>query len=348
MKIAKLRHPYKKLVYLGFFTTQLAALIYYLPYAIDAVSGDILVNRLQVNTGEFRYDPGRMDLIIAFVGAAWPISLTMFFYSILSKDKPLYTIMFLVCSLFGVIYGMAHVGRSGMIQWLMLFLLNYILFRAQFKEKVKSVFRIGYSFILPKLGTYVIAVSIILLFAKITVGRELTTTDYGFTPVEGFLFSAVEYLGESYGNFSQYYTNQWLDEQIYWGRFTSPLYYGILELAGVISDYSYESVLKEVFKFHLENGLHPGTFNTLLKELSIDYGFWGVFILCAIYCAGFGKLVFKKRSSWLLPRIFIYILLYSIPYYGVFFYSYGNSIANVTISYFVLAAIFSSRFAKGI
>lgn len=345
VRIVKLTHTPIKNIYLIYFIIQILAILYFLPDAINAMSGDILFKRQLINIGEYKVR-GTIDLYISFVGYSWPISLTMFYYCIISKEKPFYSLMFLTCSLFGVIYVMAYLGRSGITHWFMLLLFNYILFRKHLNDKMKSGKGSINIFKFIKIIVYTLLVLMIVIFISFTTGRYLMYTAYTNSYIGGYLMTIIEYFGQNYGNFNNYYTNNWLDQKLYYGQFTAPVLYGILKLARVTPNYSYESVLNEIYSFHLSNGLQRGTFNTLLKEISIDYGFLGLFILCVLYFCICLKVIRNKGRLWGLSAILIYTFLFTIPYYGLFFYSYGDSLTNLTMVYYIISAFLFRRFLK--
>ncbi len=330
-----------------YFIIQLASILFYLPDAVDTIMGDIEYNRFLVNLGLYK-DRGKTDLIFALIGASWPISLTMFFYTAAYREKLFYPLMFLLCSLFGVVYGIAHVGRSGLVQWIMLFLFNFILFRPYLKDSAKSLS--GYLSPLKVINCllFIVLVLQISIFSLITGERFLSLSigDYSFGDVVDPFLSIVEYLGQMYGNFSEYYTNNWLDHKIFLGQFTSPLFCWILMIVGILPNYWHQTISSEVLSFHFEYGLQPGTFNTLLKELSIDYGLWGTLIICVIYFLVLLTFLRNKNRFWGLPAILIYTFIFSIPYYGIFFYSYGDSLSNCTMVYFIVSALLMSRLLR--
>jgi len=345
MRIVKLEFKHIKLVYVVYFLIQLSAILFYLPDAIGAIRGDIFLNRILVNMGEYNIR-GKTDLYIAFVGYSWPISLTMFFYCVISREKIFYSLMFLVCSLFGVIYVIAHAGRSGITLWFMLFLFNYIFFKKYVIDVEKTTVGAITSVKLIKLFAFSLLVLLMVFFVTITTARFLNDTFYSQYHIAGPFMTIIDYFGQSYGNFALYFTNNWLDQKIYYGQYTLPLLYGILKMVGVLPDFSYELIMKEIYSFHLTSALQPGTFNTLLKELSIDYGLWGLLVLCVLYCYICIAFIRNKARLWGLPAILTYTFLFTIPYYGIFFYAYGDSLTNFTMVYYIISTLLLSRLLK--
>ena len=211
-----LNAPKVRLLFLCFFLSQFVCIIYFLPQVFRAFTGDIFANRLIVNQGEWTTG-GYVALFFALIGSAWPLSLTMFFFSIVNGARVSYCIMFLLCSFSGAVYVLANVGRSGILYWFMGFAFNYLLFRQSIlfrKRLFRSVFRRW------KSSKAIAIIAVLLFFAfmgMISHGRHLGDK-FGTGPYSGQLLRAIDYAGQAYGNFNDYYSKNWLADKIYLER----------------------------------------------------------------------------------------------------------------------------------
>ncbi|WP_207680476.1 O-antigen polymerase [Desulfonema magnum] len=298
-----------------------------------------MVNRGEWGTG------GYMALFISLLGSAWPLSFTMFFFNLANGSRLSICIMFLFCSTFGVVYGLAHVGRSGVTYWVMCLFFNYLFFRPVIRYRIQEYRAVFRKWRISKRLTIFASLIFFVIFVLITVGRNLDDHSVNDSH-SGIFFHFVTYFGQTYGNFNDYYKKNWLASEIYYGKYNGSLFCGILEQFNIIKPYNHNEVLSEVLFHHYRSRLQPGTFNTLLKEISIDFGLWNSFIIYIAYFLICIRMILKRKGKWDLSQILLYSFAFSVPYNGYFFFSYGSSLSNATAIYYIFGYFLARRYLK--
>lgn len=222
--------------------------------------------------------------------------LTIFFYVFtFVKCKSTTKVFIFMASLSAPWYGIMVGGRTQMIYWLLALGFNYLLFFKYLSPlKRKSLNRIG----------FIVVGVIIIYIAFATIGR------FGSSDM-GAQNSLLVYMGQPYLNFNNFIEN-FHGGDSYTLRRIFPLTYSLFN--GMESLSAYRDLVSA------RSGMDIGIFYTLLGDLFVDVGVYGMFIYASVYFV-IVTLILKKKTLNL-SSILIVSLLFLIPLQGVFYYSF--------------------------
>jgi oligosaccharide repeat unit polymerase len=302
--------------------SQLFSILYFLPFALAALQGDPRAIRLDMSETMERL--AAYGLVNTFAGHAshlFTASLALAFLRLSATERAgrnLTRAVLLVCaSLSWVVYVLAYAGRDGVIFWSMNAVALYFLFRLRMAPSDRARI-VG---IAPVVG----AVLFVPIFI-ITVARSFMGDGGGF-------WSLFEYFGAQVQNFSDYSS---LDRPQTNGLGTLPLFYAqACNLIGAQCE-TWSDIQGEVFEAYLSQGKEPWLFGTFVSDLVGDFGYVGTLIaVCLFAIVARSVCGYKRRGRSLsLSRLFTILLLFQIPFWGVFYFRFA--IAN---GYLVVNAV---------
>jgi hypothetical protein len=294
--------------------SQLFSILYFLPFALAALQGDPRAIRLDM--AETMDQLAAYGLVNTFAGHAshlFTASLALAFLRLSATEgtgRNLVRAGLLVCASFSwVVYVLAYAGRDGVIFWGMNAVALYFLFRLRMAPRDRARI-VG---IVPIVGAGLFVPMFI-----ITVARSFMGDGGGF-------WSLFEYFGAQIQNFSDYSS---LDRPRTNGLRTLPLFYA--QACNLIGEQcvTWSDIQGEVFDAYLSQGKEPWLFGTFVSDLVGDFGYVGTLIAVALFAVVVRSVCsIKHRGRPLsLSRLFAILLLFQIPFWGVFYFRF--SIAN--------------------
>lgn len=229
------------------------------------------------------------------------IPLFLFFYSVIHKWSPLYSLLLLMSSLSFPVYCGCQFGRDGLVLWILNVVFLYFLLKNRFSPaQRKTIATVGFVF----LGVMVILIGIISVQRFV---NNATSSDNVFL-VRGTL----GYFGQQFGNFADIF---YFDAQ---GRETLfPFKDFILKKLG----HPAPSVNDLLIKCNL--GEEVGVFGFYVRTLVFAYGRIGALIPSLIFMAVINNLRKKERKTHSVYHILLLYMLFQIPFDGVFYYRQG-------------------------
>lgn len=281
---------------------------------IMAVKGDSL---LQVTRGTL---PAYGIAILRWF-SHFSYALIIFFfvvYTSITGNKLLKSMLFL-SSLSASWFGILSAGRTQLIYWLLYFIFVFILFKPILtNEKLKKIKNVMLGLICLVLS-YLIAV----------------TADRFGNSSSGFQDSLIEYAGQSYLNFCLFFDNFNYDH--FSLQRIMPLFTSFFNPQFSLSDY----------KEHIAaiTGMDIGIFYTLLGDLYVDVGIFGMISYSIIYNIISSKYIRSQKKMNFSSLITIGIL-YQIPLHGVFYYSLWRFESSVCIVILFIFILFLKKYKK--
>lgn len=235
-------------------------------------------------------------------------SLALFFFAItFVEGKKLMKFLLIWGSLLTIFQGMIVAGRTNMTYWLFFALFLTCVFSPYWKKGTKRFFVLFSSVLIVAFASYFLAVS----------GDRFEDYEGG---TEGGL---VEYIGQPFQNYCEFFDkfdyNHFTLRRLF--PLTSTLFYGELDLG----EYRYE--IEQLTSSHM----FIGVFYTLLGDLIVDIGRIGMIVYVLIYNFVAGKVTRKRKMT--VSDFLPICLLYQIPLFGLFYYSFWRYQAS---AYFII------------
>lgn len=283
------------------------SLIFFTPFAIIAMVGDINLNR--INNSELIGAFGAFGLVNSFAGlfANSFVLAQTFFYLRLVDDTPkkvgLLKYLLLISSLSYVVYNLAYVGRDGVVLWIMTLVFQYLFFKDFLNpKKAKKLKRIA-----------VIVIALISVpFAVITVAR------FGGRD-EGVLWYIANYFYQQAENFNDQYI---VNVPLQYGWFNFFDFVSFLDFFGL----SYDSPMSaEVFTdYFRDKGVDPWKFAFWFGMILSDFGKFGTMLFLVIFTAISRKVLKRVRRTgiFIFSDYLLFVMLYQFAYYGLFYNRY--------------------------
>ena len=193
--------------------SQFYSIAFFLPFAIDSLTGDPNANRLMLSDkmevlGSF----GMFNTLAGLFSQLFTVSLVLAALRLgPNKEQgraPRRAIILLFASFSYVIYILAYVGRDGLVFWGMNAAMVFIMFRHHFEARDKRIIYAASIFLIALLA---------LPFIAITAARFFDLDQGGF-------LSILNYFGSQISNFSDYYT---IERPMTFGLQNFPLFYGL-------------------------------------------------------------------------------------------------------------------------
>lgn len=307
--------------------SQIFAMLFFLPFAIESFSGNINENRLLLDD-KMRV-LGSFGLINTFAGAASQLfvpSLVMAFIRFSSdRRRNIFRGLLLsICSLSYIVYIFAYVGRDGVVYWLMTFIMILSVFSVHFtRAERKRILAAG----------SIVSMIIFVPFGLITISRF-------FDADQGGGWSFLEYFGAQIQNFGDYSS---INRPITHGIQNFPMFIhfgcGILGL----NCPSWIDIKEAIFSVYLSQGKAPWLFGTFISDFVGDFGEVGTLIIILIFTVLCMKVSLTRPidRSISLARFLLVLFLFSIPYWGVFYFRFSiiNGFIVVNLIFILFVAI---------
>ncbi len=302
------------------FFSQLFAMAYFLPFAISSLTGDANENRLFLS--EKMELMGSYGLINTAAGAASQLfgsSIVLAFIRLASKESQgrnmLRAFSLLFSSLSYVIYILAYVGRDGVVYWLMTSVMIFWVFRRHINPvDARRIYLFG----------FFCAIALLIPFGVITVSRF-------FDADQGAGWSFFEYFGAQIHNFSDYSS---IDRPLTLGLQSFPMFINAgCSILGW-DCLSWLDVKDAIFGEYLDQGKAPWLFGTFISDWVGDFGLIGAFLLLSIFSLFCAKMCSYRGSGNLLSleRLLLMLLLYLVPYWGVFYFRFAISNGYIVVN----------------
>ncbi len=285
--------------------TSVAALVFFLPLAINALSGDVSANRwnieeIQQNLGSY----GLINSFFSLVGNLFVLSILLAFVNLATIGRggsARRAKILLILSSVNIVYVFAYVGRDGLVYWMLSFVFLYLLFRdfmpAAEKTKVKRMARI-------------IAVPAVIGFSLITQSRFADQDK----SVLSWLFI---YAGSQIFNFNdQYLVNAPPTRGLVYFR-------QIVEVADFAAGKKREPVLREDWwENYTAYDVQPWNFSTYFGSFVQDLSRSGALLL-TIAIALCTRASLRKQAQtgvFDFSTMLCFVVLSQIVLFGVFYY----------------------------
>jgi oligosaccharide repeat unit polymerase len=301
------------------------SMMYSIPSALRNLRGGIEASRLMVYSGQGISGGNMLSLLLV---GFWPVALTFFVYAFLARRSWVLLVFLGVGSLSGAAYGISALGRSGFVYWALF--LSILLALSWPMMKV----RLGKNVAFVKVGGVVLAILTFAFVMALAYGRSLGSniTFEGLNSRIGqSLYSIAVYNGTSLMNFQDFWSLFDDFGRLLYGQRIFPVYCGILERLGIIGDYEAAEmnlIYKPVYDaFNLEHAVFTG----FQRELMMDFGRVGTVVIGIIYafCSWWARI--RRERNFSFAGLLLGAFLISIPVLGIFFFSYGELWANISI-----------------
>lgn len=288
------------------------AIAFFLPFAMESLSGDASANRLELSTKAAVLATYGLANTVAGAGShLFAVSLVMAGIRLCQPKGQGYSLvralLLMFVSLSYVIYILAYVGRDGSIYWLMTALLVFLIFRAHMPTRLRRrIIAFGAS----------LCGLILLPIVTITASRFADNE-------RGAGFSLLEYFGTQIINFSDYAS---IERPMTYGAMNFPLLWKpYCSIFGLLGCEDWEDIKGSVFDQYLFQGKAPWLFATYVSDFIADFGYVGVLLIlaafavvCRYVCAG------RDRNGMMsAPRLIMVVFLFLTPYWGVFYFRFG-------------------------
>lgn len=327
----------KKYTYYSFFVAApcVYALLSFLPLAVSKLGSDSIEGaRMMVYSGQT--DSNISMLALLCVGF-WPVALTLFVYAYLAGQKRWLVSMLGIGSFAGAVYGIASLGRSGVVYWILF--LCIILSHTWRFVKVRVGSNLKFLKVASVLG---VTLSLVFLFGiayarNLGAGSSANGINSRFGQV---IYSLADYTGQGLVNFQDFWFFYDDFGELLYGQRNFPLYCGIAERLGLMGYYSAAEtniIYKHVYDaYNLEQAVFCG----FQRELMMDFGRVGTALLGGAYflISRASRRRLEKRLT--MSNLMLTSFLMSIPVLGVFFFSYGELWANISIAAILVTVVF--------
>lgn len=297
----------------------IASLIYFLPFSIVALSGDIGENRLLINSGTSFASNNYLNFIFALFAILYPINIICFFYGTISQDTfySKYKWLFLISSLSYIFRVLAFTGRDGFIFWTIIFILIFIIFKPFISKK-------NLKFI--KFGSVIFIIIGVFILSKITSARFDESTE-GNT-----LITIYDYTAQSIFNFSNLIDTE-IDFQ--YGKENFSLFFKLL-------GYNYDSISLAT---NLENNdLLIYIFYGTLGSLYFDFGLLVPLFYITILPIISYKISTNQYNTF--SKLALLVLFSHFIYHGTFYYYIKSLEGNLLFLILVLSCFYKSNSNK--
>lgn len=297
--------------------SQLLAIIFFLPFVISALTGDLGENRLMLESRMAELGShGFINTFAGIVSQLFPFTLVFSAVRLAQGHSRVWDELFAYLLIFAsfsyIFYILAYVGRDGVVFWILTFVLVYVIFFPYIpKVRRHRIYSIG----LTTGGLMVIP------FMMITISRFENWN-------HGIAWSITEYFGLQINTFSDYFN---IDRPLTLGAANFSLFLKMLCEVTSSLCFKWEDIRPGVLEIYLNQGVQPWLFGTYISDFSGDFGYFGAFFLFVFFFCLCRKIAYRPRSDkqMTMSRLLLIIFLFLIPYWGVFYFRY--SIANSAI-----------------
>lgn len=297
------------------------SIVFFIPSTLHALSGDIGQNRIDQVGGIKFVTIGILNTISGSVATLYPITIILFFISVIQKKSKIFSVLLLISSTSYIFFNLSYVGRDGPLFWSMMFLFNYLFFKDFIPASLKKLYF--------RYANFIFIFSIIV-FVIITYARF---GDKQFPIVLAF----VDYMGQQIKNFSDTFQHHSLTT----GGYVS--FGWIVNSFNFLSGTDYSSLdmfFLETAKIDLLNrDIRSWNFGTFIKQFYYDYGFWGPIIIGIFFAVLMSFLRISSDRIINLEKIVLYSLYFQIVAQGVFYFKQYGPSGNAYIVFCFLLAI---------
>jgi oligosaccharide repeat unit polymerase len=287
----------------------LGAIIFFLPFAIKALSGDINMNRLAV--GEFQQTVlasyGLLNSFLSLFANCFILSIIFAFINI-ARGERYYrkAYLHLISSFSYVIYVLAYVGRDGVIFWAMSYIFCFLIFKQFISSAIQK-----------KIKQYaIISLSILIIpFMAITIARFAKSTG-------GISWQLISYAGQQIQNFNDAFN---INAPLTYGRGAFKEFIAFFDFIGL--DIT-KGPSKDVrWSYYLEKGVQPWVFRTFIGSLMSDFGKFGTIVfLMLFYSITLRSLKrLSKTGIFNLSNLVLFMFLYQVVLFGIFYFRLADS-----------------------
>jgi len=280
--------------------------------------------RLKVYAGEVEsslsYIPGGLRPIMILFNSifkcSWVLIFLAFFSRYVQRLPVIYFWLYLFSSLSGPYNSVIGADRSGVAYWVLTAVGAYLLFNPFINKKEKKS--------LAKVGVIIISVLGVYL-TMMTISRFSESTLFGGN--DSTQGSLIYYFGISYINFCNFfdnYTPPFSNLGILF-PFTSQYLFGMKTGATLIQE-----------KMTLATGFECGTFYTYMGQIIMGAGRFAAIVFCFLYSL-ISFLVLPstiKRSGALIHELYLYFMLITVLYLGLFVYYYTSPYITFSVFFF--------------
>lgn len=307
--LSRYRLNEKTVVYFSYFLIVISLVSFY--YSMGRLGnlqitslGDVVSHRNEfVENAAFKegFDKGVLGYLTGPANMLTGAKLFMFFYLITfyrNKHNKL-AILLLICSLSYFVANLAVVGRDAMMQWLVLLILNYIIYSRYLDKSLKKKIRRAFYLFVPML---------LIPTIYITIARFATNSEGGL--LKGFVStfdSIINYFGQGMINFS-YMFDYAYNFDLY-GKMTFPIFWG---------DEAFNHFQLNDMPYFRYAMMPLNVFHTFIGAFYMDFGFWGTIIISVLFYLFFKFIA--KISSANLPSILLLLFTSEILLMGLFYF----------------------------
>lgn len=279
----------------------LCAFIFYLPFAVNALTGDIQYYRTNINDINPFSSFQIIHQVLTVISDLFVIMLLFAFLNFNSKKKKcrIKGVLLMIGSLSYVLKVLSYAGRDGVVYWMIALLFIYLLLKDFIDKRTqKRVLRISMLII----GTLFIP------FALITIIR------FSFFRAQATI-SIFDYLGMQISQFNDRFLIQ---PPLRYGGANFPVIMRWLRVLG-IRKVIFDST--ELYAFYEQFGTASYVFATYLGSLLSDFGRVGTFIFVILYSIRVRVLIdrLNKYQVMTISDLLEYILLYQFLSWGIFY-----------------------------
>lgn len=283
------------------------SIIFFLPFAITSLSGDVEVNRL--TTAIFQQTVlaqyGIFNTLFSLFSNLFILTIFFAFLNFTDQDnkrKKIKGYLLLISSFSYVVYVLAYVGRDGIVYWSLTYLFIYLLLKKFISSSIRK----------KLLYSYLIVVGLLIIpFMIISVARFSET-------VGGVSWQLLDYAGQQIKNFNDSF---YVESPLLNGQFSYPIFSDLFRFIG----FNFERLkVEDIFPYYLSYGVDPWIFKTFIGEYIMDFGKIGTLVFLVIFYFVV-KTNLKKVSAegtFSFSSLIFFILFYQMILWGVFYFRF--------------------------
>jgi len=299
--------PLFNLVEKGMLVLSALSIVYFSPFAIAALSGDIKANRENLRLiSESLGSWGMFNSLCTLVANMFVLNIVCAFVNLcpafsVRRFSKLKALCLLLSSTSYIVYVLAYVGRDGFIYWVMTFVFVYLLFKDFIAIESRMVIR--------RLA-FLIGLLAFVPFSAITYHRFSDAE-------EEMLVSVLQYGGMQIHHFN----DQFLAfSEPQWGRINFPVVYDLS--TNVFGDGPGEFDRYEWFRLYTVLDVIPWMFSTWVGALVFDFGYY-VTPLVILLIAVMSRLSLRGIATegvLSISQLLILLICAQVVLYGVFYF----------------------------
>lgn len=279
---------------------------YYLPLAVNALSGDIRLNRIYGTNNERMREFGVINSIATMFANLFVIMIicSLIEFSLDGKGSKKRAIFLLLASLSFIIHILAFVGRDGFIYYTISIIFVFLLMKDFLSIRKKKVF--------IKVIFYISIISFVP-FILITFSR--------FGDLNESLTSMINYGGQQIANFNDRYIINPTPRK---GGANFKNFLMFFEKIGFNIKPNYSNDYS-IF-YYSQFGAVPWVFSTFIGSFLSDFGRFGTLaLMCVIVILGrISTYRLSMSHTFSFSKLMIFTLLFQIVSWGVFYFRHAS------------------------